>query len=382
MRGLKEKFDLIIRWSAIQIAIVAIITAVLSSDILMRGGAQLQVNLVMTLLTTLCCSTAIQILMALCIRWEGNGHAAANFKLPSYWPQFPRWRATIVCLLLGTFVGILAANGIGFLLFEFDMNLASISWRQILGTLIFSLFPGVAVASYFLGKSRVEAALSATQNAQRLATENQLRLLESQLEPHMLFNTMANLRVLIGVDSLRAQAMLDHFVAFLRTTLNASRTNSHSLRLEFLRISEYLYLMQIRMGSRLQFELDLPTELAELPIAPLLLQPIVENAIKHGLEPKVDGGTLRISARINAQFLILTVQDTGVGLSYAAANNPPLESDSNFGLKQVHERLAVKYGKLAALSIAPASEMDAGTTVSIQIPTDALDKHSPGPEEL
>src|SRR5690606_22156517 len=127
------------------------------------------------------------------------------------------------------------------------------------------------------------------EEAQRQASEARLRLLESQLEPHMLFNTLANLRALIGSDPPRAVEMLDRLNAFLRATLAASRSAAgaqrHTLRDEFARLDDYLALMAVRMGPRLRVVLSLPEPLADCPVPALLLQPLVENAIRHGLEP-------------------------------------------------------------------------------------------------
>jgi LytS/YehU family sensor histidine kinase len=133
--------------------------------------------------------------------------------------------------------------------------------------------------------------------AQRDAAEARLKLLEVQLEPHMLFNTLANLRVLIATDPPRAQAMLDHLIAYLRATLGASRATLHPLE-DRIRApgDDYLALMAVRMGPRLQSALDLPEALRGLPVPPLLLQPLVENAIRHGLEPQVAGGRISVRA--------------------------------------------------------------------------------------
>ncbi len=162
---------------------------------------------------------------------------------------------------------------------------------------------------------RLSSARAAAATAQRQAAEHQLRLLQSQLEPHMLFNTLANLRVLIGIDPPRAQAMLDRLIAFLRATLAASRAGTHSLADEFARLDDYLALMAMRMGARLQPVLTLPPALAALPVPPLLLQPLVENSIRHGLEPKVEGGRIEVSAALEGGQLLLTVLDSGVGLA-------------------------------------------------------------------
>src|SRR5690606_21211369 len=141
--------------------------------------------------------------------------------------------------------------------------------------------------------------------------EARLKLLEAQLEPHMLFNTLANLRALIAVDPQRAQEMLDHMIAYLRATLDASRATSHPLAAEFERLRDYLALMAIRMGPRLAFQLELPPALAAQPVPTLLLQPLVENSIRHGLEPQVQGGRIKVTARQEGEALVLEVLDTG-----------------------------------------------------------------------
>src|SRR5690606_22863487 len=121
--------------------------------------------------------------------------------------------------------------------------------------------------------------------ASRLADEAQLRMLRAQLEPHMLFNTLATLHVLIGIDAPRAQSMLDQLVKFLRATLSASRSDQIKLGREFDLIESYLRLMAVRMGERLTFQLELPGSLDQAGIPPMLIQPLVENAVRHGLEP-------------------------------------------------------------------------------------------------
>jgi sensor histidine kinase YesM len=200
-------------------------------------------------------------------------------------------------------------------------------------------------------------------HARQVAAENQLRLLQSQLEPHMLFNTLANLRVLIGVDSARAQEMLDRLIGFLRSTLAASRQPTHPLGDEFARLHDYLALIAIRMGPRLRIELDLPADLHGLLVPPLLLQPLVENSIQHGLEPKVEGGTLIVKARRSGDALVLKVIDDGVGLSQTAHPHP---GASRFGVQQVRDRLATLYGGSARFSLRLGEPM--GTVAEVVLP--------------
>ncbi|RYZ03387.1 MAG: sensor histidine kinase, partial [Comamonadaceae bacterium] len=198
------------------------------------------------------------------------------------------------------------------------------------------------------------------------ASEAKLKLLEAQLEPHMLFNTLANLRVLITLDPPRAVAMLDRLNGYLRATLGGSRATQHPLEDEFARLADYLALMAVRMGPRLRSTLDLPDDLRAVQVPPLLLQPLVENAIRHGLEPQVEGGELQVSARRESRadgpWLLLRVTDTGAGLPSDAqaadhdsgrAVNGANGATSGFGLTQVRERLHTLHGERASLRLTP-----------------------------
>ncbi len=249
-------------------------------------------------------------------------------------------------------------------------------------TLTITLLATIVTVVLISTLERLASARAQAEAAQRQAAENQLRLLQSQLEPHMLFNTLANLRVLIGLDPQRAQAMLDRLIGFLRATLAASRQAEHPLAEEFRHTDDYLALMAVRMGPRLQVNLMLPPELAALPLPPLLLQPLVENAIKHGLEPKVEGGRLDVSARReagpNGPLLVLQVRDTGVGLS--SVPGAPA-AGSGFGLEQVRTRLRTLYGERASLTLSPAVDAEGGALVTLRLPITPAHTpaHTPAP---
>ncbi|MDO9096308.1 MAG: histidine kinase [Rubrivivax sp.] len=280
-------------------------------------------------------------------------------------PDFNGWAGAVpgalVAVLLGPSLGLTAGDWLTGQQSASIWNLASSSTRM---TLVLSVL-GTAISLAVIGSlERLSSARAAAEAAQRQAAEHQLRLLQSQLEPHMLFNTLANLRVLIGLDAAQAQAMLDRLIGFLRATLNASRLSVHPLATEFDRIADYLALMGVRMGDRLQTRLLLPEALRELPVPPLLLQPLVENAIKHGLEPHVQGGLVTVSARVEGHELLLSVRDTGVGLNQALANT----EGSRFGLAQVRERLATLHGSRASLTLQSAPDAMGGTLVTIRMP--------------
>jgi hypothetical protein len=232
--------------------------------------------------------------------------------------------------------------------------------EDLRNSVLITVLAGVAGSYYFYSANKSAYLERKMAEARKHADEARLKLLETQLEPHMLFNTLANLRVLIGVDPQRAQAMLDHMIAYLRATLNASRATSHSLQAEFDRLQDYLELMAIRM----KYTLDLPGALAQEKVASLLLQPLVENAIQHGLEPKVAGGEVRVTARRDGEQVVIEVADTGVG-----CEPKPPAAGKGFGMTQVRERLATLYGERA--SIAFANLDTGGCRVLVRYPVQA-----------
>ena len=230
--------------------------------------------------------------------------------------------------------------------------------EQLRASILVTVLAGVAVSYYFYSTNKSAWLIRKMTEAQRHATESRLKLLETQLEPHMLFNTLANLRVLIGTDTARAQVMLDHMIAYLRATLGASRATMHPLQAEFARLRDYLELMAIRMGPRLAYSLSLPPALAGQSVPTLLLQPLVENSIKHGLEPKVQGGRIDVSARLEGAMLVLEVIDSGVGPAGTG-------SGSGFGLAQVRERLVAAYEQHASVAFSAAPEGGARCTIRL-----------------
>ncbi len=262
-------------------------------------------------------------------RWLGT-------RAPNYWALSPRM---VVYLLSGIVLGYAAGTSLGDLYTgRSTWELIALSPQRFWSFWLFSLGISFGFLLYFHHREK-------SRELQRQATETRLKLLESQLEPHMLFNTLANLRALIGTDPERATAMLDRLNSYLRATLAASRTNAtagqHSLADEFARLRDYLELMAVRMGPRLRYTLDLPEHLAGQSVPPLLLQPLVENCIRHGLEPSLEGGEVRVSARQGQHRLELEVSDTGVGCTP--------EPRPGFGHTQVRERLDTAYAGQARL---------------------------------
>jgi hypothetical protein len=235
---------------------------------------------------------------------------------------------------------------------------------ELRNSILITAMAGSAASYYFYAVNKSAYLERKMVEAHHHASEARLKLLETQLEPHMLFNTLANLRALIGVDPERAQVMLDHMISYLRATLSGSRATTHPLAAEFARLEDYLALMAVRMGPRLRLTLDLPASLQKVPVPPLLLQPLVENAIRHGLEPQVDGGHITVRAQSAPEGLLLEVTDTGIGFDPGAPR--AASADSSFGLAQVRERVATAYDGHGRVEV--SSTPGSGTVIRIHLP--------------
>jgi Histidine kinase len=290
---------------------------------------------------------------------------------PHLQTNWPGWRYMAPYVLLAALTGYVLGMNLGALLLGLPVPVQmGGGWRVL--AIVLTITVGVSVlATYnFYMQGQMAAMEAQTQAALRQASDNQLRLLQSQLEPHMLFNTLANLRVLVTLDPPRAQAMLDHLIRYLRATLGASHAQLHPLATEFAFLDDYLALMALRMGPRLQVQLDLPEALRQQPVPPLLLQPLVENCIRHGLEPKVAGGRISVRAAQQGASLVLTVRDTGVGLADAAAHAQGATPDTghHYGTRHVASRLATLYGSQASYRLQPAPDADGGTLAEVRLP--------------
>lgn len=324
---------------------VAVLNTVIALSLTAFGSRPLLENLVYSQ----CIGGAIWALIESCVRWAVHD-----------WET--QWRRMVLLVPLCVVAGYLLGTLLGGALLQQDsLAFWQTNPRKTLGLLAMSLGAGTLGTYHYLSRGQVAAARERALTAQRHATEARLKLLETQLEPHMLFNTLANLRALIGSDPARAQGMLDRLIDYLRATLAASRTGTHALATEFDRLRDYLELMQVRMGPRLRYTLTLPEALRNHPIPPLLLQPLVENAIQHGLEPSVAGGEVQVVASLQHGALQLAVADTGVGMAAAAA-----PAGSGFGLAQVRERLLTTYGAQAQMAV--TANPPHGTRVVLTLP--------------
>jgi hypothetical protein len=194
---------------------------------------------------------------------------------------------------------------------------------------------------------------------QRALTVAKLNALQSQIEPHFLYNTLSNAQSLTRTDPKRADVMLGHLIVFLRASLLQDAEAQSTLGHEVDRVVAYLEIMKIRMGSRLQYRIDVDQAIRGYPFAPLMLQTLVENAIKHGLEPKPSGGMIEVAAEVIDKQLLVRVVDDGQGFVADSGG-------TGIGLRNVQERLRISYGERATFAL--QSNSSGGVTAIISIP--------------
>jgi len=239
--------------------------------------------------------------------------------------------------------------------------------------ILFTLCGLACISLLILNRERVERielergeARARADAIERQALQAQLRLMQAQIEPHMLFNTLANLQGLIAIDPERASVMLDQLIAFLRATLSVSRAETTTLAQEFAAAEAYLGLMGVRMGERLRYRCVLPEALRAARLPTMLLQPLVENAIIHGLEPHVDGGEILVEAARDSGRLLVTVSDTGLGLRGLDLRAGGARG-GGVGLATTRERLRALYGAAARLDLAPGQAKGAVARLSLPL---------------
>ena len=203
-----------------------------------------------------------------------------------------------------------------------------------------------------------ERAARETASGKELAVAK-LSLLQAQVEPHFLYNTLASAQLLTRTDPARADGMLGHLITYLRNSLPRTEDSLSTLGEEVERARAYLQILRIRMGERLRLEIQVPDALKPVMLPPMMLQTLVENAIKHGLEPQPEGGTVWIIAREADAKVTVTVADDGRGFSDEGGG-------TGIGLKNVRERLRLAYGDAASFNV--VSNFPRGVAASITVP--------------
>lgn len=270
---------------------------------------------------------------------------------------------------------------IGVLWWRFVDWVAVVSWLILIvtGILVFVLlgpagfaplaavffWGSIAIKILAGGKRKADlAANAATTRAdvealERRLLEAQMAALQAQIEPHFLFNTLALIGQLIETNSPQAASIHAALIQYLRAAMPQMRQKGSGKLGQQVELSRaYLKIMQARMGDRLSISVDMPSELTCAEFPSMMLQTLVENSIKHGLEPKLAGGHIHIQAKVVANDLEVEVSDDGVGFD--------MHADDGIGLSNIRERLNMLYGEKAQLIIEIPQE--GGTKVSILLP--------------
>ena len=265
-------------------------------------------------------------------------------------------------LVAGVTAGGVLSGGYLYFLDEWSMAYT----RVFLQIGVFGLVFGVPITYFFLAGERLKASEQQIreEKIRRLKMEKEtamtsLRLLQAQIEPHFLFNTLSNVLSLMDTDGDKARQMLMDLNEYLRISLDRTRQEMVTLSRELDLVQRYLAIFKVRMGSRLDFDIRDHTGLPDLPFPPLLIQPLVENALKYGLEPLLDGGKITVDCRLSGRDLVISVSDTGAGLDETGGR-------AGIGLNNVSRRLESIYGNTARVTL--TQNRPAGTLATIQLP--------------
>jgi signal transduction histidine kinase len=221
-----------------------------------------------------------------------------------------------------------------------------------------------AIARRVAERRRSEQASAAQTGTEKELAVAKLNLLYAQVEPHFLYNTLASAQILTRSDPGRADEMLGNLISYLRHSLPRTEDAPSTLGAELERARAYLDILKIRMGARLHTQIEVPEALKSTAFPTMMLQTLVENAIKHGLEPKYGGGTIWILAREGGGQLTVTVADDGHGFSAQS-------SGTGIGLKNLRERLRLAYGAAASFIIAANFPNGVAATITVPVSTSA-----------
>jgi signal transduction histidine kinase len=245
-----------------------------------------------------------------------------------------------------------------------------VHWFDLTDLALFWVVGSIIIKASYKGRVQAEAkAAVATEAAEseslkRQVMEARMAAMQAQVEPHFLFNTLASIDHLIQTDAARASQMQKNLIALLRASMptlrEANASGVRDLGHELAVVRPYLEILKVRMEERLSTTIDVPEGLLSAEFPPLMLQGLVENAIKHGLEPKPEGGSLTLRAQIEHGQLALSVADTGLGFGKAAT------AGTGVGLANIRERLALLYGTRGKLTV--EQNPGGGTRATITVP--------------
>ena len=275
----------------------------------------------------------------------------------------PRWIALAAAIVGAAAMGWFAEDGLTRLLSGEPISKGERPY-MIHTMFVLALLVGV-LAEYRWASHRAAAELhEAELNRIRLQGElaaGRLQVLQAQIEPHFLFNSLANVRRLLRTDGDAGLAMLADLMRYLGSALPRLREDSSTLAREVELIRAFLAVHQVRMGARLTVRIDVPERLGRSVVPPLMLLTLIENALKHGLAPLPEGGSITVAAAESGGKLVLQVADTGRGLVTGAGGG--------MGLANIRSRLKAMYGTAASLSL--RHNQPRGVTAEIDLPVNS-----------
>lgn len=239
-------------------------------------------------------------------------------------------------------------------------GLAKLRWQAVSGVMAYTAIG--AGAHVQVAANRLRLAQQRAAEAQSHRTQAELRALRAQLNPHFLFNTLHAISALLRRDQDSAEDALEHFAALLRYAIGPSAETDECVSLadEWKMLRHYVAIEKLRLGDRLTFEHDVDAEAWGERLPALTLQPLVENAIQHGIAPRARGGKVTVSASVERGRLRVSVSDDGVG------SNSPTSDDAGLGLRAVRERLEFVYGGRAVMVV--DSVKARGFSVTVEMP--------------
>jgi sensor histidine kinase YesM len=278
--------------------------------------------------------------------------------------RIPRAAAQMIAVLIAAPVGtLLTAFVRGGSLVGIFTGTARLSGTIIIFT-IGLVVGGVIALIYIFREQKAIAetnflrAESERHHLEKTILEARLQLLQAQIEPHFLFNTLANMQHLIEADAKTAARMLENLIRYLRIAMPQMRDTVSTVGREMDMAAAYLEIFKIRMGTRLSYEIELPHGLRDQAFPPMMLITLVENAIKHGVDPCCDAGSVVLSAEVRDDKLLVRVADTGQGLQP--------KSGTGVGLTNIRERLATLFGKAGRLQL--TENLPRGMVATIEVP--------------
>jgi signal transduction histidine kinase len=280
--------------------------------------------------------------------------------------QVPREIMQVLAIVLGSFLGTILAGVVKGrdLRHMFTERLAGVSITMGLGI----GFGCVAVAMFILREkhardlARFHSAESERHQLEKSLLEAKLQVMQAQVEPHFLFNTLANVQHLVETDPPEATRMLESLIKYLRAALPQMRESTTNLGREVDMARAFLEIHRVRMGSRLDFSIDLPEALKDRAFPPMMLITLVENAVKHGVDPCCECGSIVIRAIEDAGRLRVSVEDTGEGIKP--------KKGGGMGLANIRDRLKALYGASAKLVIEERAPR--GVVASIEVPAGSV----------